>query len=327
MSDCGRPAGCAARVQNVSSDQQPGRATSRGTYHPLLGTNVEIRVIADAATHEAAQELAEAAEQAVVTELLRLQEVFSVFDPGSELCRWRAGDDLVPSAELTEVLAAAEHWWRVSGGAFHPASATLRARWLRAEAEQLLPTEAELRALVDDLAELPFTVTPDGVQRLGDCSGVELNAIAKGYIVDRGLAAAVGLDGVADVLVNAGGDLRHQGESVIRVGVEDPRAPGGKPLRVIELGSGALATSGPVHRGFQIQGGWYGHVLDPRTGRPVVGRPSTTVRAPEAITADALATVAGVLDWPEACAVVSAITQVACLAVSDSGEVSSCGRW
>lgn len=306
--------------------RQQARATSRGTYHPLLGTNVEIRVIAEAASEPAALAQAEAAEQAVVAEMVRLQAVFSVFDQASELCRWRAGDELEPSAELTEVLAAAEHWWRVSGGGFHPCAGALRSRWLRAEAEQRPPEDAELAELVASLAELPFHVDGSAVHRLADCSGVDLNAIAKGYIVDRGLLAARALDGVVDVLVNAGGDLRHEGDSPIRVGVENPAAPGAAPLRVIDLDCGALATSGPVHRGFEIAGTWYGHVLDPRTGRPVTGRPSTTVLADTAMTADALATVAGVLDWDEACTAVTA-AHASCLAVWESGELSSCGRW
>jgi len=302
----------------VSSDVP---AVSRGTYHPLLGTNVEIRV---GATELA---LAEAGEQAALAELTRLQSVFSVFDPGSELSRWRAGADGPLSVELVDVLTAAERWWRVSGGAFHPATARLRQRWLRAEAEQALPSDAELDDLAHTLAELPFRVENGAVTRRGDCSGVDLNAIAKGFIVDRGVDAAMAAEGVVDVLVNAGGDLCHAGSAPLRVGVEDPRRPGGAPIRVLELAGAALATSGPVHRGFEIQGRWYGHVLDPRTGRPVAGRPSTTVRAPDAMTADALATVVGVLDWPAAARVLAGVPGAAALSVGPDGEVLSAGRW
>ena len=108
------------------------RRTSTGRYHPLLGTNVEIRV--DAASRDAgeAQRQAATAEDAAVEEMVRLQAVFSVFDADSDLCRWRSGrTDSVP-AELAECLAVAEHWWMQSEGAFHPAAARLRERWLAA---------------------------------------------------------------------------------------------------------------------------------------------------------------------------------------------------
>ncbi|MCA0294894.1 MAG: FAD:protein FMN transferase [Actinobacteria bacterium] len=308
----------------MSTVPPPATATSRGVYHPLLGTNVEIRV---AATGSDAQARAEAGERAALEEMVRLQSVFSVFDPGSELSRWRAGGDHEPSAELVEVLEAAQHWWTVSGGGFHPATARLRQRWLRAEAEQRLPSDDELAGLARDLRTLPFEVADGVATRLGDCSGLDLNAIAKGYIVDRGVAVAAGGDGVVDVLVNAGGDLRHVGADPVRVGVEDPRSVGGAPIRVVELGEAAMATSGPVHRGFRIGEQWFGHVLDPRTGRPVAERPSTTVRALDAMTADALATVVGVLDWTEAVRVLRSVPGAAAITIDPAGEVRTCGSW
>jgi len=311
----------------VQEDSAP-TVESSGIYHPLLGTNVEISVVAVVGSSRAtAQDAAEAGERRAVEEMTRLQAVFTVFDPASELCRWRSGVLDEPSAELVEVLTAAQHWWAVSGGAFHPATAGIRARWLRAEAEQRVPSDAELAALADAAHDLPYGVQDGRLRRTGDCSGVDLNAIAKGYIVDRGVAAALGVPGVIEVLINAGGDLRRAGAGTLTVGVEDPQAPGGSPIRVIELAEGALATSGPVHRGFRIGDAWYGHVLDPRTARPVGERPSTTVRASDAMTADALATVAGVMDWEGACGVLDETPGAAVLAVLPGGELRSHGRW
>lgn len=303
-----------------------------GRYHPLLGTNVETRVEAVAGSVDEARRLAGAAEDAAVEEMVRLQAIFTVFDPDSELCRWRTGATEVISVELSACLAAAEYWWRVSGGAFHPASAALRARWLSAETSDVLPDDAELADIVAGLAALPFAVRPDRrgtvrIDRVGDCSGVDLNAIAKGYIVDRAVLRATECPGVVDVLVNAGGDLRHLGERVLRVGVEDPDDRGRGPVAVIALAGGALATSGFVHRGFRVSGTWYGHVLDPRSGWPVHGRPSTTVRAVDAVTADAVATVANVLDWPETESLVDGLPGVAVLSVDPDGGRRRTGSW
>lgn len=319
--------GTAPRYPAAVPTKDVQRRVSQGLYQPLLGTNVEIRVTAEAARASDAQAAAEFAERRALDEMVRLQAMFTVFDNDSELCRWRSGRHDAVSAEMVEVLAAAEYWWAVSGGAFHPAAAALRERWLRAEAEQQVPSDVELDALVDDLRELPYTCQGTALVRTGDCTGIELNAIAKGYIVDRGVDAACSIAGVIDVLVNAGGDLRHLGGEQIRVGVEDPRSPGGPPIEVIEFGDGAVATSGPVHRGFRIGSEWFGHVLDPRTGRPVAQRPSTTIRAADAMTADALATVVGVLDWTQACAVLADLPDVAALVVLPAGEVRRSREW
>jgi thiamine biosynthesis lipoprotein len=52
----------------------------------------------------------------------------------------------------------------------------------------------------------------------------------------------------------------------------------------------ALGTSGSATQFFHHQGRRYGHILDPRTGRPAEGVHSSTVIAPTAAEADALAT-------------------------------------
>ena len=288
---------------------------------------MEIRVDAVAASDDGAHELAQLAEAAALEEMLRLQAVFSVYDPDSELCRWRAGDTDDVSGDLSTCLAAAEQWWRLSGGAFHPAAGQLRALWLAADQHQRLPDEQELGEVTAGLARLPFLVDHGLVRRTGDCSGVDLNAIAKGYIVDRAVLAAATASGVVDVLVNAGGDLRHRGDRELRVGVEHPADGAGEPAAVIPLADGAVATSGSVHRGFRIAGTWYSHVLDPRTGRPVAGRPSTTIRAPDAMTADAVATIANVLDWREVENVLSTLPGMAALAVDTAGAIRRSGSW
>lgn len=303
------------------------RQSCSGRYHPLLGTNVEVRVDAAAESNDEARRLAADAESAAVDEMVRLQAVFSVFDPSSELCRWRAGLIDTTSPELSECLAAAACWWEASGGAFHPAAARLRALWLTAEADQRPPRDEELADVVAGLGALPYVVAQGRVTRTGDCSGVDLNAIAKGSIVDRAVATAARFPGVLDVLVNAGGDLRHEGDRDLRVGVENPADRAGPPATVVGLAGGALATSGSVHRGFHIGGTWYGHVLDPRTGRPVADRPSTTVRAREAMTADAVATVVNVLGWPEAEPVVADVPDVAVLSVDAAGSVLRGRGW
>lgn len=263
-----------------------------GVYRPLLGTDVEIRIAAaDAAA-------AATAERVAVEQVLQAQGLFSAFDPDSALSRWRGGARETP-AELARLLALAAKWHARTGGAVHPATTGLRRRWVQAQEQGREPTEAELADLVT--VDLPYAVDhsadPPGIRRHGDCSDVDLNALAKGYAVDLAVAAAARVPGVRAVTVNAGGDLRHTGAGSVRVGVEDPDRPAvnAPRLAVVELAGGSLATSGPGHRGFRVGGRWFGHVLDPRTGRPVSHTRSATVLAADATTADALATAAVVL--------------------------------
>ena len=61
-------------------------------------------------------------------------------------------------------------------------------------------------------------------------------------------------------------------------------------LAEIRLCDRALATSGSGVQFFRHRGRRLGHILDPRTGQPAEGVLSTTVLAPTAAMADALAT-------------------------------------
>ncbi|MCC6617982.1 MAG: FAD:protein FMN transferase [Chloroflexi bacterium] len=290
-------------------------------HSPLLGREVQIRVEAD-------PEAALAADAAAVAEFERLSQIFSIYSETSELSRWRRGEVEECSPELTQVLAASKAWHATSAGAFHPAIGALRLRWLRAAAEDRLPDPGELAELVEACATLPFTVTDGRVSRIADCSGVDLNAIAKGFIVDRAAAAAIELPGVDAVMINAAGDLRHLGDGSVLVGVDDADGPlePAPPRWRVRLSRAGLSTSGAIRRGFEIGGAWLGHVLDPRTGWPVAHTSSASVIAADAMTADALVTVLGVLE-PEAALAHAQVEGIACLVVTADGRQLRSPAW
>ncbi|MBU4446014.1 MAG: FAD:protein FMN transferase [Candidatus Marinimicrobia bacterium] len=122
--------------------------------------------------------------------------------------------------------------------------------------------------------------------------------IAKGYGVDRAIAILKD-KGVKGALVNAGGDLRAlpRGDGKKwRVGIQDPRDLE-KMLKIIEVDSGAVITSGDYQKYFFYNGKRYHHLINPKTGLPADSCQSVTILAPTAEMADALATgifVAGV---------------------------------
>ena len=290
-------------------------------HSPILGTDVEIRV-------NGGPGAALAADAAAVGEFERLNPVFTVYDESSELARWRRGDVDDCSPELTEVLAAAQWWHGASGGAFHPAIAPLRLRWLAAVAADELPDPAELAELVAACAALPFSVSDGQVHRLADCSGVDLNAIAKGFVVDRAAAAAFAVPGVDAVMINASGDLRHLGAGSVLVGIEDPltAVTDATPRWRLQLSDAGLSTSGAPRRGFRIAGQSLGNVLDPRTGWPVTHTISASVIAADTMTADALSTVLGVLAPADALARADA-EGWACLLVAPDGSAQQSTAW
>ncbi|KQR01057.1 FAD:protein FMN transferase [Deinococcus sp. Leaf326] len=295
------------------------------TYERLLGTQVELQVTARGRVE------AEAAEQRALAELGRLSALFNRFDPESELRRWgdRPGEPTRISPELGTVLALADSWRQLTGNAFHPGADALGSVWQTAAQAGRLPDPAELDALVETLQAAPWTWHGDGMVTLHARYPLGLNALAKGFIVDRMVEEAAGQPGVETVLVNAGGDLRAAGPAGVTVAVADPwtsrdDAPASTQVRVC---GAALATSGQAHRGYDIGGRHYSHVLDPRTGWPVETVPGVTVMAPECATADALATALSVLGPGPGLNLIAGFPQAAALIFTADRQIHRSATW
>ena len=147
---------------------------------PVLGTRLALRLTA-ADDHKLAL-----AEDAVLAECDRLEDLLSAYRPDSAWNQWRDGRVAAPAVEVAALLRLAAEWFERSDGAFNPQAGVLRARWLRAAAEGQEPLPDELTELARGIAGLPYTVAVDGtVERHGDCTHLDLHAIAKGWVADR----------------------------------------------------------------------------------------------------------------------------------------------
>ncbi|NOQ21914.1 MAG: hypothetical protein GQ565_04600 [Candidatus Aegiribacteria sp.] len=124
---------------------------------------------------------------------------------------------------------------------------------------------------------------------------LDFGAIAKGYIADRIYSHSRSL-GARAALVEIGGEIRCGGDPetarLWRLAVRNPR--GDNIMEMIEIDSGAVATSGDYESYFFDNGIRFCHILDPRTGYPESGVASVTVICGNAAFGDALATAVSV---------------------------------
>lgn len=128
---------------------------------------------------------------------------------------------------------------------------------------------------------------------------LDLNSIAKGYVVDM-VAEWLEREGCANYIVEIGGEIRAKGVNAKgiawRVGVDTPfdnnNSPGEYQQRVVQISGVSLATSGNYRRFyFNEAGERISHTLNPKTGHSqTTSLLSATVIAPRCATADALAT-------------------------------------
>jgi thiamine biosynthesis lipoprotein ApbE len=296
-------------------------------HENVMGTSLELRVRAD--DSEAARQ----AEGRILGEIDRLSAIFSGYDPGSEFSRWQA-KPLGPvevSRELFEMLDASDQWRERTGGAFDPRAQAFSRLWSRLADRDRIPTTAESKELVALTRAPAWRLDYDSrtAERLGECP-IGLNAIAKGFIVER--ACAVALDpgrGVRGLALNVGGDLRVCGDLSQSVGIAAPSADSesSEPLARIEVRDRAVATSGSSQRGLWIGGKWYSHIFDPRSGTPAGRIASATVIAERSADADALATAFNVLDPEASIRLAESLPEVDSLIVTAEGTTFRSKGW
>jgi thiamine biosynthesis lipoprotein len=229
-----------------------------------------------------------------LAEIERLDALLSGWRPDSELSRLNASREMSVSSDLFAVLEMAEDLRRRTGGVFNAGLGAVEALWRCAP--DALPDPAELRLAAARAAE-PVGLDPASRTVLRPAGVVfAIDALAKGYIVDRALAAACTGVPPQGMMIEIGGDARCRGRAGAQlrwpVGLPDPRLPFVNAPLVggVRLHDQAIATSGRGPRDRVIGGAVYSPTLSAATGWAVTQNLSATVVAPTAAEADGLAT-------------------------------------
>jgi thiamine biosynthesis lipoprotein len=222
----------------------------------------------------------------------------SLYSPESELAEVNAAAGKAPvkvSDELLDIIQKSLAISRMTGGAFDATVGSVEAVWgdIQRGGGGRLPGKA---AIQDALGRVGYEhVGTDGNAKTvfleKEGMRLDLGGIAKGYIVDQGMAW-LNRQGVQAALINAGGDIRVSGRPqgpAWCIGLQDPLEEGNL-LGVFLVREAAVVTSGTYERYFETAQGRFAHILNPETGRPVEGLLSATVITQEAFLADALAT-------------------------------------
>ncbi len=211
-----------------------------------------------------------------------------------------------------EVLRKSEEVFRFSQGAFDPTVAPL------AEAYGFGFKKAQSLAAntIDSLLQFVSMdyIGFDEKKVYKKKKGVSLdfNAIAQGYSVDV-LAAYLQSQGIENFMVELGGEVMCRGRNpegnIWKIGIKNPilAEKGQVALHAaISLDGQGLATSGNYEKFYVKDGKKYAHILNPKTGQPVFHSVlSATVIAPDAMTADAFATLFMVLSLEESKAILA----------------------
>jgi len=272
----------------------------------------------------------------------RIESLMSYHRPDSELNRVNrhAAERPVPVNPLTfEVLQQAVYFSELSGGAFDVTVGPLVDLWRAAGDANEPPseaalTEARLRVGYEKLILEPKEMT---VQFATEGMRIDLGGIAKGFAIDKSVEA-VRKGGALGGMVDIGGDIRcfgrpPEGQEHWRIGLQDPTEATedlitGEPLLILQLSDAAVTTSGDYRRYTTVAGRKQSHIMDAQTGRGANQLVSVTIIAPNATTADALATAVSVLGPQKGLALIETLPAVETIllpAGEDAGPILSQG--
>jgi thiamine biosynthesis lipoprotein ApbE len=290
----------------------------RFNYENVLGTSLELKFVAGSEAR------ARRAEAAAIGEIDREAKILSSWDSNSEFNRWfRArGVAVRVSPELFEVLGMYDNWRERTGGALDAASEAVIRVWKNAAAQRRMPTQAELDGAVNAVRTTHWRLdAAHGTATHVSDTPLVLASFTKSYILSRAADAAM-KTGVASALVNIGGDMVVRGTLTEPVDIADPNADAENdlPMAEVMIHNRAVATSGDYRRGFEIGGRRYSHIVDPRTGMPADEVISSTVVAPDAAEAGALATAFSVMKVTESEKLAQSIAGVEYLLVKKNGD-------
>jgi thiamine biosynthesis lipoprotein len=303
-----------------------GRHLYISHFENVLGTSMELKI------YGASPEVATMAETAALNEIRRLGKILSAYDAESEFSRWllTSQQPVHISPELFEVLALFDQWRMRSGGVLDASAEVVSQLWKKAAARQSIPTAQELADAVAAVKEPHWRLdaTNQTAVHLGNAP-LMLNSFVKSYIIKRATDIVMAAEKVNAIVLNIGGDLVVRGNLNETIQISDPRADAENetPLDQLQINNKAVATSGNYRRGEKINGQWYSHIVDPRTGLPADDILSSTVVAPSATDAGALATAFNVMTPAESVKFAASIPGVEYLIITKKGERITSKGW
>ena len=261
-----------------------------------MGCQFEVLLNADQA-REASESALEALE---LVEFL--EGKLSLYRNDSDLCqlnRQAAAGPQIVDEDVWPLLEFAEQLYRETEGAFDITMTPLSRLWGFHRREGRLPSNREIAETLAVVGMHHVRLDPRSRTVEFLRPGIELSfaALGKGYALDK-CDTLLASSGCRDYLLHGGySSILGRGRRLASaspgegwtIALRDPDRAECRLGRLV-LRDAAVGTSGLANQSFVHRGRRYGHLLDPRTGRPVEGLVSVTAVAPDAMRSDALST-------------------------------------
>ena len=236
--------------------------------------------------------------QNVMNDLARLEGKYSRYRADSFLSKINQcaaqGKSIEVDAETAHLLNYAQTCYDQSDGLFDITSGALRRVWAFNTHKPTLPKQKDIDAILVFVGWDKLAWDGSVLHFLLAGMEVDFGGIVKEYAADRVVALCSSMN-ISHGMVNLGGDIKiigpHADFSPWHIGIRDPKDKN-VVSRVVQLHSGAMASSGDYERCIDIDGKRYGHILNPKTGWPSQHFASITVISDFCVLAGSASTIA-----------------------------------
>ena len=225
------------------------------------------------------------------------KESMSIFEHGSQLSKINRNECDSLDSHIMANLVLAKRYYELSNGYYDVTVKPLTSAWgFAAKGEKC--NNPNIDSLLEFVGFDKIAINDHRITKSDSRIQVDLNSIAKGYVVDL-VAEALSKRGVESYMVNIGGEIRCKGMnpegSEWHIGIETPYEGNFEQNsleKIIPVSNCAVATSGNYRRYYTSEEGLkVCHTINPKTGYSVLSNLlSATVVAPTCAEADAAAT-------------------------------------
>jgi thiamine biosynthesis lipoprotein len=225
----------------------------------------------------------------------RVAATMSNWSADSELSRLNGaaarGPYRIEDEALASCLQAALDGAARTDGAFDPTVGPLMTAWGFRPKAPRVPSEAAIAEALERVGagRVRYDAASRTVRFERPGMEIDLGGIAKGCALDEARHAIGPRDARLSVDLDLGGQWAYLGGGTRVTAIADPAARDRILGEVEAQASDSVATSSDSENHFETEGKTYGHVMDPRTGRPSESDViQATVLDPSATTAEVL---------------------------------------
>ena len=257
----------------------------------------------------------------------KYDSMFSNKIEDSEISRINSagGNPVEVSKETIKLIKKGIYYSEMSDGAFDITIAPVSSLWdFKAET----PSVPSPEAIAEAVSHVNYEniIIRDNTVKLADPqAGIDLGAIAKGYIADR-IKDYLEEEGVRHAMINLGGNVLAMGSKLdgsdYNIGIQKPFDETGEPITSVKISDKSVVTSGIYQRYFKADGKIYHHILAPNTGYPCENNLySVTILTDSSLTADALSTTCFLLGYDRGMKLINQLDNVDAVFITNDNQI------